>query len=337
MVNKLVSFDEDLLLKSANLLYILSKRDNLSIFISANNSHTSNNHHNNNNDNDNGLKAEVSTAKKLGIPRKTYYTRLKQLIDAGLITKFEGAYIPTTLGAIIYQRHLLELIGQMKNIKQMRMIDNLKDTKEFSDHEILNFVDKISGTNLDAYGVLPKTEIVWKYEDMVSAVNERVQFSKNEILLASKYTNEIIISSILRKAQAGVVVKVISDKALVKQFYEQNNKIISGLNDDKNNEERYKVVGNPWYPSSINRRLADLPFSMIIIDRKEVGIELIDANESKTFRGTIFIRDEKTANTMVEYYQKIWNDKSSEEDNFVPMTAVGEQQLLKGKNMTNQK
>jgi hypothetical protein len=61
MVNKLVSFDEDLVLKSANLLYILSKRDNLAIFISANNSHTSNNQNNNNNDNDNGLKAEVST------------------------------------------------------------------------------------------------------------------------------------------------------------------------------------------------------------------------------------------------------------------------------------
>ena len=60
MVNKLVSFDEDLLLKSANLLYILSKRDNLSIFISANNSHTSNNQNNNSNNN-NGLKAEVST------------------------------------------------------------------------------------------------------------------------------------------------------------------------------------------------------------------------------------------------------------------------------------
>jgi hypothetical protein len=60
MVNKLVNFDEDLLLKSANLLYILPKRDNLAIFISANSSHTRNNHNNNN---DNGLKAEVSTAK----------------------------------------------------------------------------------------------------------------------------------------------------------------------------------------------------------------------------------------------------------------------------------
>lgn len=63
MVNKLVSFDEDLVLKSANLLYILPKRDNVAIFISANSSHTSNNqNNNNNNDNDdNGLKAEVST------------------------------------------------------------------------------------------------------------------------------------------------------------------------------------------------------------------------------------------------------------------------------------
>ena len=56
---------------------------------------------------------------------------------------------------------------------------------------------------------------------------------------------------------------------------------------DKNTLERSPVVGNPWYPGNIDRRATDLPFSMIVVDRKEVGIELIHANDPKTFNGVI--------------------------------------------------
>ena len=39
----------------------------------------------------------------LGLTKKTYYTRLKQLIDAGLITKSDGAYCYTTFGNLVYE------------------------------------------------------------------------------------------------------------------------------------------------------------------------------------------------------------------------------------------
>jgi predicted transcriptional regulator len=282
--------DQEAMKSSTKLLSVLSKKDNLSMFIFAKN----------------GLKAESSTLQNLGLSRKVYYTRLRQLIDAGLISKSEGAYSYTTFGGIIYQRHIVELIGEMKNKQQMMMIDTLKNTKEFSEEDITNFVDSITHTssrmNTEAP---PKIEIAWTYQDMVSAIVERVQLCKNEILLASRSFNEIIINNILRKANSGIDVKVISDSSLVKQYIEAEGRGLS-LN-DKNSSERIKVVSNPWYPGKVKRRVAKIPFSIIVLDGKEVGVEVVDWNEPKKFCGVIFIREEKTSKTMLNFYNKMWD------------------------------
>jgi hypothetical protein len=194
----------------------------------------------------------------------------------------------------------------MKNKQQMMMIDTLKNSKEFSEEDMTNFVDRIthsrSGMNAEA---LPKIEIAWTYQDMVSAIVERVQLCKNEILLASRSFNEIIINNILRKANSGIDVKVISDSSLVKQYIEAEGRGLS-LN-DKNSSERIKVVSNPWYPGKVKRRVARIPFSIIVFDGKEVGVEVVDWNEPKKFYGVIFIREEKTSKTMLNFYNKMWD------------------------------
>jgi hypothetical protein len=151
----------------------------------------------------------------------------------------------------------------------------------------------------------PKIEIAWTYQDMVSAIVERVQLCKNEILLASRSFNEIIINNILRKANSGIDVKVISDSSLVKQYIEAEGRGLS-LN-DKNSSERIKVVSNPWYPGKVKRRVARIPFSIIVLDGKEVGVEVVDWNEPKKFYGVIFIREEKTSKTMLNFYNKMWD------------------------------
>ena len=79
-----------------------------------------------------GLNADLSSPKQPGIGKKTYYTRLRQLITIGLVRKSEGVYVHTTLGNIVYQKHI-ELMDQIRNIKHFRMIDALKSSKEFSD------------------------------------------------------------------------------------------------------------------------------------------------------------------------------------------------------------
>jgi predicted transcriptional regulator len=300
-MNKNLLFDQTTVKNSLKLLSVLSRRDNLAIFMSA--------------AAETGLNADLTTPQQLGIAKKTYYTRLKQLITAGLVRKSKGMYVHTTLGSIVYQKHL-ELMHQIGNIKHFRMIDALKSSKEFSDEDIKGFVGKLLSENISSMQYSDNNihvDIIWKYEDMVSAIIQRIELCKDEILLASKYTNELIINSMLLKVQAGIKAKVISDKSLVRKFFEQFQQSMVGIK-DKNTLERSTVVGNPWYPGNIDRRATDLPFSMIVLDRKEVGIELIHANDPKTFNGVIFVRDEKIANLMTSYYHKIWESSSSSDD-----------------------
>jgi predicted transcriptional regulator len=286
----------ELLNTSSKLLTILSKRNNLSLFMSAKD----------------GLLAEISSPVRASLSKKVYYTSLKQLVNSGLVEKSDGKYMHTTFGSVVYQSHIVGLIEQLKNQKQMAMIDTLKHSDQFSENDIETFIDKIiGGTNNHSVGDAPsKIEIVLTYEDMVTAIVERTEFSKNEILLASRYFNEIIINSILRKAKSGINVKVIAEKGLVNQFFEQQNNKRTQLN-DKNSVERSNVVGNPWYPGNVTRRVANVPFSMTLFDKNEVAIELINANEPKSFHGAIFIRDEQTCKRMLEYYNKIWDSAST--------------------------
>ena len=300
-MTKNLLFDQTTVKNSLELLSVLSRRDNLAIFMSASA--------------EKGLNADLSTSEHLGIAKKTYYTRLKQLITAGLVRKSEGTYIHTTLGSIVYQRQI-ELMDQIRNIKHFRMIDTLKSSKEFTDEDIKIFVGKLLSDNISSvHGSNNNThvDIIWKYDEMISAIIQRIELCRDEILLASKYTNELIINSMLHKVRAGIKAKVISDKSLVRNFFEQFQENMAEIK-DTNTLERRNVVGNPWYPGNIDRRAADLPFSMIVLDRIEVGIELIHANDPKTFNGVIFVRDENIANIMISYYQKIWESSTSQQD-----------------------
>ena len=300
--------DEELVNKSSKLLTVLSKRNNLSLFMSAKR----------------GLMAESSSPERTSLSKKVYYTSLKQLINSGLVEKSDGKYVHTTFGSIVYRAHIIGLIDQLRNQKQMVMIDTLKHSDQFSESDIESFVDKIiGGINNLSEDARSKIEIVLTYEDMVSAIVERTEFSKNEILLASRHFNEIIINNILRKAKSGINVKVVAEKTLVDQFFEQNNKHLQV--NDKNAVERTTVVANPWYPGNVTRRVANVPFSMTLFDRSEVAVELINANDPKGFHGALFIRDEKTCRQMLEYYQKLWDSGSTDDNNtakLVPETSA---------------
>jgi hypothetical protein len=296
--------DPTLVKNSAKLLSILSRQDNLNIFMFADGSNR-------------GLEAKSSTLQKIGLSRRIYYTRLKQLINAGLIEKSDHVYRHTTLGNIIYKNHILGIMEHLKNTKQMKMVDTLKHANQFSEDEIANFVSKITSdynsieTITSASSI--KVESVWTYQDMVSAMVERVELCNKEILLASRYLNEIIINSILRKANSSRIdVKVLTDSTLVKQYFEVED-VTSKLkfDNDKNSTERINVVSNPWYPGRVDRKIAKIPFSMIILDRKEIGIEIVNWNDPKNFYGVIFVKGYQTiSKIMQDLYYKIWDNAS---------------------------
>src|SRR5205085_12197878 len=109
-----------------------------------------------------------------------------------------------------------------------------------SEDDIIRFVSKITdSTNITKnMSSASKIEIAWTLEDMVSAIVERVEFCKNEILIATRSFNEIIIKNILHKASSGIIkVKVIADVTLIGEYIKMNENKDLDLN-DKNAIER---------------------------------------------------------------------------------------------------
>ena len=296
---------------SLKLFSIISKTDNLKFFLAAKD----------------GVRINIATLTHMKLSRKRYYKALKQLRDAGLIKKFKGVYSHTSFGRIVYQRNIIELIEYRKYLKEMQMVDDIKDGNlKVTEDNLVSFFEKLIGiknnvaspcvaaTTTAAIDTSKKIEIVRTYEEMVSLLLKCVDLCKDEILIATRVSPEVIINRILQKCKLGIHVKVLADIDLVKEYFKLHKVDKVDLNSqDKNAVERINVIGNPWYPEkNVNRRICKVPFGVVIIDGKEVGIELIDQTDSKKFNMGILLRDENASGVMKEYYEKLWNDAYSD-------------------------
>ncbi|HXU95069.1 MAG TPA: hypothetical protein VFP45_01400 [Candidatus Nitrosotalea sp.] len=276
-----------ILTQLTEVLSVLSKNDALTIFLMANE----------------GIKSELDTPTKIGLTKKQYYTRLKQLVDLGLITKNNESYIQTAFGKVVYQKHIIGLTNNIKNSKYLQMVDVLKADPKFNDKDIMEFMSKVEPqVSSDLETSRKSFTVTSSYEDMVRKILEMVEFAQNEILLVTRFQNELIINSILKKASSGINVKVLADTNLVENYFEKEMPVKS----DKNKKERENVVSNPYYPSRIDRRYVQVPFCVIIVDNKHVGLEIIDLSESKKFKMAIFGEDSNLSSSMIPLFDSLW-------------------------------
>ncbi len=209
-----------LLAQLTEVLSVLSKNDALTIFLMANE----------------GIKSELDTPAKIGLTKKQYYTRLKQLVDLGLVIKQNESYMQTAFGKIVYQKHIIGLTNQIKNSKYLQMVDVLKADSKFNDSDIMEFMAKVQPQiSSDLQEPSPRVStIASSYEDMVRKILEMTEFAQHEILLVTRFQNELIINSILKKANAGINVKVLADTNLVEDYFGKEMPVKS----DKNKKER---------------------------------------------------------------------------------------------------
>jgi Fe2+ or Zn2+ uptake regulation protein len=95
-----------------------------------------------------GIRYNPALLERSGISRKQYYKALRVLRDAGLVRKFESRYFHTTLGKLVYQEILkIEKYADYEN--EMKMIDILKDSGQFSQNDMSAFIKKVSNKKQD--------------------------------------------------------------------------------------------------------------------------------------------------------------------------------------------
>jgi phosphatidylserine/phosphatidylglycerophosphate/cardiolipin synthase-like enzyme len=267
---------------------------------------------------DRGLLLSVSFLQELQISIKQYYKALHRLKMLGLLEKKDGIYYHTVSGSILYKRVIQQIAQLSKHQRELKIIDSLKKTGQFSDDEIRKFVEQITKDN----NLLPMfgganiiTNIVNSQENMVKTVSKRVELASDEILIATRISLDEIIASLIDSIKRGVKVRILADKELIAKYrriyYPNMQKSDSPDHVDKHNEERIKLVENPWYQSGvkIDRRIGKVPFGLIIVDRSEVGIELVDSYNTNIFTAGILVKgSSQICDAILKLYEELWSN-----------------------------
>lgn len=148
------------------------------------------------------------------------------------------------------------------------------------------------------------SSVISSYEDHIRKCLESIEFAEKEIILAVRFENELIINALLKKANAGVRVKVLADKGMVETYFQTEVGEINTV--DKNKKERIKVIANPFYPSRVERRYDNIPYDMLIVDNKRIMMEIVDGRNMRKFKMAIAITDEKIARSMKDMFKSLW-------------------------------
>jgi len=218
----------------------------------------------------------------------------------------------------------IEIAEIIIDVEKMKMIDTLKQTNKFSENDISKFIGSVINSDIKNNNDNPSfySEIIFSYDKLISSLLEKVKNCKKEILIATRLYSEVVINEIMLKSKVGVNVKILSDTKLVQGYFKSqaqnqeslNFNEISEIDSDDKTNERLKVLGNPWYPNEegIQRKILDIPFGLLVIDEEEVGLELINRNDTQNFFAGVFIKDRKLASNVKDFYMKIWDGASND-------------------------
>jgi phosphatidylserine/phosphatidylglycerophosphate/cardiolipin synthase-like enzyme len=253
---------------------------------------------------------------KLRMSKKQYYKALHKLKMLGLLEKRDGIYRHTISGSFLYKQVVQQVVQLSKHQKELRAVELLKKTGQFSDDEIRKLIEQITKDN-NLFPMSAEASIVNSHEDIVKTIRERIELANNEILIATRISFDELLASLIDSIKLGVKVRILVDERLISEYHRvyypniQKNDSLPLI--AKHTEERMKVVENPWYHSGveIERRIGQIPFGLIIFDRNEVGIELVDSYNPDKFTVGILVKDSQICDAMLKLYEEMWYNSHS--------------------------
>ena len=84
---------------------------------------------------------------KIQMSKKQYYNALHKLKILGLLEKTDGLYHHTVSGSILHEQVIQQLVQLSKHQRELKIIDVLKKTGQYSDDEIRKFIEQITKDN----------------------------------------------------------------------------------------------------------------------------------------------------------------------------------------------
>lgn len=277
---------------SASVISVLAKADNYRIFAAAKQ----------------GVRYSPQAIEKMGLSRKRYYNALSQLNRYGLVRKdpATGMNVCTTFGEMVC-RCISELRMYEDHFEELKMIDALRQTGQFTPDRIMDFLEKVAEDDKITRNLFGAFDIVWAYDDMVAGLLERIRRCSSEILIATKLPSEEVEHAIYAKAAGGVRVQVLYDVSLVESYFDRQGTARTGPEAEDNACERTKIWPSPRHPEpSIECRVASVSLGMMVVDARDAALELVNDCDGLEFSCGLFAQDRRVARAVKSHYQKLW-------------------------------
>jgi len=251
-----------------------------------------------------GITNSTETIKKIGLTQKRYYTRLKPLLEAGLIEKTEKGYGLTFLGKIMQEVLYRKLEKTLENKDRIALIDKLNKARSLTEEErkqitsVISTKDEIVGYS-DFFGVIKPVNVILTWDEMVNTAKKLIIDAQEEIYLATRYTEMQIMEDVLKSIDRGVKFHALdSDKA---NLYERIQVLRLFLAHPKIIKLFYKALNSP----NLEVKYANIPFSFFVIDKKKAGFEIVD-HRTQEFLFAIILEDEIISERLIELFNQIF-------------------------------
>ena len=254
-----------------------------------------------------GIKSSKLAIEELGLTQKRFYSRLKELIEVGLVEKSEGEYRYTTFGNIFFKIGF-SLLEMLENREQIELLEKIRVSSSLPNSEVDKIHSVVSKSFRDMSGLFDmvflsgkqrKVEVLPSYERLVERIIEEIMASKEEILLATRYIDNKVIDSMFKAQTRSVKSKVIMAK--------------ENLEDKVN---KLKLMLSPGLVMSLLEYLNDpdlddlardgnVPFSFCIMDGRHCFFELPSMG-NHDFSIAFFVDDEEIGERFTKMFNSLW-------------------------------
>ena len=302
-LNEYKEVDYNTITETSELFTVLSNVDAIRIFLYA----------------QKGITNSTHAIKDLNLTPKRFYSRLKELIDTGIIIKEEGKYSLTPKGFVL-SKIGYTIFEVLNNKDRIELILNLSQSKSLTSEERVKVnnlllenseISKIIGPIVNglSYG---KVETISTYEVLVSRLNEEVMNSKKAVRIATTYFEPLTLDTAVKTIQSGVLMQCLMSKKTMSKKITKLRMLLSP-------KSILSMLDLLKASGDINRvyREVEVPFSYAILDGERCFFEFPQIGD-EDFSIAFYLIDRNVADKFQKYFDTTWkeNDKTSSNELF---------------------
>jgi len=244
--------------------------------------------------------------------KKQYYSRLKRLVDAGLLEKQESLYKLTTFGSLVYENHFKTMEKIVPNYWQIKSIDVLKSRNDFPLEKKENIIseyiatsplrESVNATQLTSYCT------VNRFEQLIPEVMKVLDNAENEVYFATRYYDPHVSNMVFKKFSQGVTIRILDGNP--DQISVENR--LEAIIRTPPNRETAEMVKKLVKSSGFDlKRLPALPLSFIVVDGIQVVYETINFANPDQFTVAVSKYDDSYfAQRFIEYFKLLSKDSN---------------------------